>query len=85
MDFKMRKWWKIICFAAYFLIQTSLEESQPPLSSSVASPSHWLAQTEECKSAITDFPEWSSPISVLEPLFVEDDISPAKMRSQSGM
>ncbi|CAL9232610.1 unnamed protein product [Arabidopsis halleri] len=64
--------------------QTSHEERQPPLSSSVASPSHCLAKTEECKSAITDFPEWSSPISVLEPLFVEDDISPAKMRSQSG-
>ncbi|CAE6144068.1 unnamed protein product [Arabidopsis arenosa] len=64
--------------------QTSHEESQPPLSSSVASPSHCLAKTEECKSANTDFPEWSSPISVLEPLFVEDDISPAKMRSQSG-
>ncbi|XP_010427014.1 PREDICTED: uncharacterized protein LOC104711931 [Camelina sativa] len=65
--------------------QTSHEESQqPPLSSSVASPSHCLAKTEECKSANTDSPEWSSPISVLEPLFVEDDISPAKMRSQSG-
>ncbi|VVB06802.1 unnamed protein product [Arabis nemorensis] len=64
--------------------QTSYEESQSSLSSSVASPSHCLAKTEECKSAITDFPEWSSPISVLDPLFIEDDISPAKMRSQSG-
>ncbi|EOA19345.1 hypothetical protein CARUB_v10000225mg [Capsella rubella] len=65
--------------------QTSHVESQPPLSSSVASPSHCLDKTDECKSSNSDFPEWSSPISVLEPLFVEDDISPAKMRSQSGM
>ncbi|KAL1213611.1 Protein TRM32 [Cardamine amara subsp. amara] len=64
--------------------QTSHEESLPSLSSSEASPTHCLAKTEECKSATTDFPEWSSPISVLEPLFVEDDISPAKMRTQSG-
>ncbi|KAG2331070.1 hypothetical protein Bca52824_002250 [Brassica carinata] len=54
--------------------QTSHEENQPALASSVG---------EECKSAITDIPEWSSPISVLEPLFIEDDISPAKIRSQS--
>ena len=53
------------------------------MSSSVASPSHCLAKSaEDCKSAI---PEWSSPVSVLEPLFIEDDISPPKMRSQSGM
>ncbi|ESQ37695.1 hypothetical protein EUTSA_v10028418mg [Eutrema salsugineum] len=64
-------------------LQTSHEESQPSLSSSVASPSHCLPKSEECKSAMTDFTEWSSPISVLEPLFIEDDISPPKMRSQS--
>ncbi|CAA7017354.1 unnamed protein product [Microthlaspi erraticum] len=63
--------------------QTSHEESQPPLVSSVNSPSQCLDKSEECKSAITDFPEWSSPISVLEPLFIEDDISPSKLRSQS--
>ncbi|XP_048605973.1 uncharacterized protein LOC106388707 isoform X2 [Brassica napus] len=61
--------------------QASDEERQPPVSSSVASPSHCLAKSaEDCKSAI---PEWSSPVSVLEPLFIEDDISPPKMRSQS--
>ncbi|CAH8371347.1 unnamed protein product [Eruca vesicaria subsp. sativa] len=63
--------------------QASHEERQPPLSSSVASPSHYLAKSEDCKSASHDVPEWSSPISVLEPLLIEDDISPAKMRSQS--
>uniref|UniRef100_M4F8C8 DUF4378 domain-containing protein n=1 Tax=Brassica campestris TaxID=3711 RepID=M4F8C8_BRACM len=60
---------------------TSHEENQPPLASSVASPSHCLAKSES--SAIIDVPEWSSPISVLEPLFIEDDVSPSKMRSQS--
>ncbi|KAG2279084.1 hypothetical protein Bca52824_061639 [Brassica carinata] len=60
--------------------QTSHEENQPPLASSVASPSHCLAKSEV---AITDILEWSSPISVLEPLFIEDDVSPSKMRSQS--
>ncbi|XP_013735262.2 uncharacterized protein LOC106438591 isoform X1 [Brassica napus] len=61
--------------------QASDEERQPPVSSSVASPSHCLAKSEEeCKSHV---PEWSSPVSVLEPLFTEDDISPPKMRSQS--
>ncbi|CAN6861029.1 unnamed protein product [Brassica oleracea] len=64
-----------------FLLQTSHEENEPPLASSVASPSHCLAKSES--SAITDVPEWSSPISVLEPLFIEDDVSPSKMRSQS--
>ncbi|CAG7859573.1 unnamed protein product [Brassica rapa] len=64
-----------------FLLQTSHEENQPPLASSVASPSHCLAKSES--SAIIDVPEWSSPISVLEPLFIEDDVSPSKMRSQS--
>lgn len=71
--------------AALLLLQASHEERQPPLSSSVASPSHCLAKSEECKSAAHDVPEWSSPISVLEPLFIEDDISPPKMRSQPGM
>ncbi|KAJ0265240.1 GPI-anchored adhesin-like protein [Hirschfeldia incana] len=60
--------------------QTSHEENQPPLASSVASPSHCLAKSE---SAANDIPEWSSPISVLEPLFTEDDVSPSKIRSQS--
>ncbi|XP_018456970.1 uncharacterized protein LOC108827941 isoform X2 [Raphanus sativus] len=60
--------------------QTSHEENQPPLASSVASPSHCLAKSE---SAANDIPEWSSPISVLEPLFIEDDISPSKIKSQS--
>ncbi|KAJ0250020.1 GPI-anchored adhesin-like protein [Hirschfeldia incana] len=63
--------------------QASHEERQPPPSPSAASPSHCLAKSEECKSAAHDVPEWSSPISVLEPLFIEDDISPPKMRSQS--
>ncbi|CAN7009520.1 unnamed protein product [Brassica rapa subsp. trilocularis] len=67
--------------AALFLVQASDEERQPPVSSSVESPSHCLAKSEEeCKSHV---PEWSSPVSVLEPLFIEDDISPPKMRSQS--
>ncbi|XP_010523014.1 PREDICTED: uncharacterized protein LOC104801437 isoform X2 [Tarenaya hassleriana] len=64
--------------------QACLEESQPPGSSSVESLSNSLAKTEEPKSSALDLPEWSSPVSVLEPLFVEDDISPARMRSCSG-
>ncbi|KAF8107089.1 hypothetical protein N665_0126s0009 [Sinapis alba] len=60
--------------------QTSHEENQRPLASSVASPSHCLAKIE---SAANDIPEWSSPVSVLEPLFTEDDISPAKIKSHS--
>ncbi|KAF8087175.1 hypothetical protein N665_0596s0026 [Sinapis alba] len=63
--------------------EASHEERQPPLASSVSSPSHCLAKGEERKSAIQDYTEWSSPISVLEPLFTEDDISPPKMRSHS--
>ncbi|CAN8308938.1 unnamed protein product [Cochlearia groenlandica] len=64
--------------------QNCHEENQPPVASSGASPSHCLAKSEECKSALSDLQEWSSPISVLEPLYnMEDDISPPKMRSQS--
>ncbi|XP_010556536.1 PREDICTED: uncharacterized protein LOC104825840 [Tarenaya hassleriana] len=64
--------------------QASLEESQRPGSSSVDSPSSSVAKIEEPKSCTLDLPEWSSPVSVLDPMFVEDDISPARMRSLSG-
>ncbi|CAN8237664.1 unnamed protein product [Cochlearia groenlandica] len=49
-----------------------------------ASPSNCLAKREERQAITTDLTEWSSPISVLEPLFTEDDVRSAKVRSQSG-
>lgn len=62
--------------------QDSYEES-PGQSSSLASPSSspTTKHVEDLESAIS-IPERPSPVSVLEPLFTEDEISPSKTISQ---
>ncbi|XP_057980264.1 uncharacterized protein LOC131166054 [Malania oleifera] len=57
------------------------EDIQPP-SSPFASPSRSLIiEKDEHLESSMDKPERPSPISVLEPLFTEDDISPASTRN----
>ncbi|KAM2197154.1 hypothetical protein EV1_000649 [Malus domestica] len=65
------------------LQQNSYDEN--PQSSSLASPSSSLTtkHVEDLESGI-DTPERPSPVSVLEPLFTEDDISPGKTISRFG-
>ncbi|KAK4746476.1 hypothetical protein SAY87_012788 [Trapa incisa] len=58
------------------------EESTPP--SSFESPSRsCTVKTLEASEISTDIPERPSPVSVLEPLFMEEDIRPAKTGSLS--
>ncbi|GAV81725.1 DUF3741 domain-containing protein/DUF4378 domain-containing protein [Cephalotus follicularis] len=57
-------------------------EEKPLPSSPLASPSNSTNKAEDHGSAV-DIPERTSPVSVLEPLFTEDDISPPSTRSQS--
>ncbi|CAK7348883.1 unnamed protein product [Dovyalis caffra] len=62
------------------LEQDSFEENEP-LSSSLTSPST-SSNTKKlnCLESTSEIPERPSPISVLEPLFTEEDISPASSR-----
>lgn len=64
------------------LKEDSLEESQLQLSPP-GSPSSSLTTSKVADLEITiDIPEKPSPVSVLEPVFGEDDISPSKSTSQ---
>ncbi|KAA8520637.1 hypothetical protein F0562_014893 [Nyssa sinensis] len=66
---------------AQCLKMDSFEEDQS-LSSPLASPSSTsIAKKVEDLESANERPEWSSPVSVLEPLFSEDDISPASTKS----
>ncbi|KAK0582382.1 hypothetical protein LWI29_024960 [Acer saccharum] len=76
-----------ICYAqraSRFMKQDSSEENQLP-SSPLASPSNSPIpkKVEDHETAI-DILERPSPVSVLEPLFADDDISPAGTRSNYG-
>ncbi|KAM4105192.1 hypothetical protein ACJW30_06G214100 [Castanea mollissima] len=65
------------------LKQESFEEKEVPCSL-LESPSDSLInkKNENLDTCVVDVPERPSPISVLEPLFPEDDISPTKSISQ---
>ncbi|KAK6266038.1 hypothetical protein QUC31_016875 [Theobroma cacao] len=66
------------------LKQDSSEEDQQPFSP-LASPSNSsVTKKVECPESVTDIQERPSPVSVLEPLFAEDVISPASIRSHSA-
>ncbi|XWS09172.1 hypothetical protein CRYUN_Cryun40dG0063500 [Craigia yunnanensis] len=66
------------------LKQDSSEEDQQ-LFSPLASPSNSsVTKKVECPESVTDIQERTSPVSVLEPIFAEDVISPASIRSHSG-
>ncbi|KAG6666860.1 uncharacterized protein LOC122309985 isoform X1 [Carya illinoinensis] len=60
------------------LKQESYEEKQVPSSPLVSSPISLINKKVENLESATDIPERPSPVSVLEPLFPEDDISPTK-------
>ncbi|XWS13394.1 hypothetical protein CRYUN_Cryun36dG0033700 [Craigia yunnanensis] len=65
------------------LKQDSSEEDQQPFSP-LASPSNSsVTKKVECLESVTDIQEQPSPVSVLEPIFAEDVISPASIRSHS--
>ena len=68
----------------FFFLQDSSEEDQQPFSP-LASPSNSsVTKKVECLESVTDIQERPSPVSVLEPIFAEDVISPASIRSHSG-
>lgn len=54
------------------------------LSSPLASPCSVTPKKVADQGRSIDFPERTSPVSVLEPLFTEDDISPSRTISQHG-
>uniref|UniRef100_A0A5B6ZKH6 DUF4378 domain-containing protein n=1 Tax=Davidia involucrata TaxID=16924 RepID=A0A5B6ZKH6_DAVIN len=57
-------------------------EEDKSLSSPLASPSNSsIAKKVEDLESANERPEWPSPVSVLEPLFSDDDISPASTKS----
>ncbi|XWS35159.1 hypothetical protein CRYUN_Cryun21dG0101900 [Craigia yunnanensis] len=67
-----------------YLKQDSSEEDQQPFSP-LASPSNSsVTKKVEGLESVNDIQERSSPVSVLEPIFAEDVISPASIRSHSG-
>ncbi|XP_022761875.1 uncharacterized protein LOC111307851 [Durio zibethinus] len=66
------------------LKQDSSEEDQQPFSP-LASPSNSsVTKNVECLESVADIQERPSPVSVLEPIFADDVISPASIRSHSG-
>lgn len=67
-----------------FDFQDSQEKNQLQ-SSPPGSPSSSLTTSKVADLEISiDIPERPSPVSVLEPVFREDDISPSKTKSQPG-
>lgn len=75
-----------ILWIIFFCFQEleSSEDNQLP-SSPLASPSNssTTKKVEDQETAI-DVLERPSPVSVLEPLYIEDDVSPASTRSLAG-
>lgn len=67
-----------------FFLQESHEEKQVPSSPSVSPSSSLINKKIENLESAVDIPERPSPVSVLELLFTEDDISPTKSISRSG-
>lgn len=60
------------------------EENQPP-SSALTSPStSTISKKNDSLEGIVEVLERPSPVSVLEPLFIEEEISPARTRFQPG-
>ncbi|KAL4308726.1 hypothetical protein GQ457_01G023270 [Hibiscus cannabinus] len=62
------------------LKQDSSDMDQQPFSPSNLS----ATKKDECIESVADIQEWSSPISVLQPIFTDDLISPASIKSYSG-
>lgn len=72
-------------FFLNFIIQEQSVDDQLPLTpSAFPSISSTTKKVEDQGSSI-DILERPSPVSVLEPLFAEEDISPASIRTRSGM
>ncbi|KAG4207852.1 hypothetical protein ERO13_A03G095500v2 [Gossypium hirsutum] len=68
----------------WYLKQDSSEVDQQPFSPlSSPSDSSVMKKVERLES-VTDIPERSSPVSVLDPIFADDLISPASIRTYSG-
>ncbi|XVE81294.1 hypothetical protein DITRI_Ditri15bG0052400 [Diplodiscus trichospermus] len=66
------------------LKQNSSEEEQRTLSPSASPSNSSVTKKSEYLESVTDIQERPSPVSVLEPMFSEDVISPASIRSHSG-
>lgn len=76
-----------ILWIIFFCFQDleSSEDNQLP-SSPLASPSNSsITKKVEDQETAIDILERASPVSVLEPLYIEDDISPASTRFLGGM
>ncbi|XP_022722626.1 uncharacterized protein LOC111279836 isoform X2 [Durio zibethinus] len=66
------------------LKQDSSDEDQQPFSPLVSPSNSSVTKKVECLEGVTDIQERPSPVSVLEPIFAEDVISPANIRSNFG-
>lgn len=72
-------------FVLFYFFQKDFVEENPQLSTPSASPSTSpVNKRVEDLESIVDRVERPSPISVLEPLFTEDDISPAGIKLKPG-
>lgn len=65
-------------------LKDSVEENQQQSSPHASSPSFAVDKRVEDIESVVDRIERPSPVSVLEPLFTEDDISPASIKSKPG-
>lgn len=69
-----------LIFPALSCFQEVFDEGQLP-----CSPPNSSVRMSECQENTTDVLGKSSPVSVLEPLFTDDDTSPNSSRFSSGM
>lgn len=67
-----------------FFLQESYEEKQVPFPASPSPSSCLISKKDENLESTVDMPERPSPVSVLEPPFTEDDISPTKSIPRLG-
>ncbi|GMI89981.1 TON1 Recruiting Motif 15 [Hibiscus trionum] len=66
------------------LKQDSSDMDQQPFSPLASPLNPSVTEKVECIESVTDIQEWSSPISVLQPIFTDDLISSASINSYSG-
>lgn len=67
-----------------FLVQDLNEENQLPPSALTSPSTSPITKNDNNLEGVVEVSERPSPVSVLEPLFTEEDVSPASTRLQPG-
>lgn len=76
---------RILCPNKFpYFLQDSNQENKPESSPFSSPSSSFDSKKVEGLESASEIPERQSPVSVLEPLFIEEDVSPASIRTLPG-